>query len=111
MFLAKHGKTVVTSKNTVVNCDFGVVTCCNDCHGMPRLPFGASSWIRYWLLQKKHIHRKTFRASSLDFCTHRSMALTTSFKEYAQHHETKSVTFPQALQKMITMFAKCSKSH
>ena len=57
--------------------------------------------------------QKTFRASSLDFCTHRSMALTTSFKEYAQHHETKCVTFPQALQKMITiyyitMFAKWS---
>ena len=70
------------------------------------LDFGASSLIRYWLLQKKHIHRKTFRASWLEFCTHRSMALTTSFKEYAQHHETKCVTFPQALQKMITMFAK-----
>ena len=78
---------------------------------LPRLDFGASSLIRYWLLQKKHIHRKTFRASSLDFCTHRSMALTTSFKEYAQHHETKCVTFPQTLQKMITLFAKCSRSH
>jgi hypothetical protein len=75
---------------------------------LPRLDFGASSLIRYWLLQKKHIHWKTFRASSLDFCTHRSMALTTSFKEYAQHHETKCVTFPQTLQKMITLFAKWS---
>ena len=54
------------------------------------------------VVAKKHIHRKTFCGSSLDFCSHRSMALTTLFKEYAQHHETKCVTFPQPMQNMQT---------
>ena len=44
MFLAKHGKTVVTSKNTVVNCGTAtlelshVVTTATACHGFPLEP-------------------------------------------------------------------------
>jgi len=74
------------------------------------LRFWASSWILYWLLQKKHIHRKTFCGSSLDFCSHRSMALTTLFKEYAQHHETKCVTFPQPMQTMTVLYIILGKT-
>lgn len=40
----------------------------------------ASCMIRYWLLQKKQIHRNTSAGSASDFCNQRSTAVTTLSK-------------------------------
>ena len=46
---------------------------------IPQRAFTASWRIRYWLLQKKHIHRKTSSPSTPDFRTQPFTALTKSF--------------------------------
>lgn len=61
----------------------------------PFPPRFASSLIRYWLLQKKQIQRKTLSELSGDLRSHRSTAVTTSSSRYAQHHDRKWVTFPR----------------
>ena len=86
MFLAKHGKTVVTSKNTVVNCDFGVVTCCND-HGFPlEPPLGSDTgcYRRSTSTGRRSVHlRWTFAPIAQWHWRHRSRNMPSTMKRSA----------------------------
>ena len=59
---------------------------------IPQRAFAASWRIRYWLLQKKHIQRKTSSPSTPDFRTQPFTALTKSFSRYSSSTRIQNVS-------------------